>query len=69
MFSPEAIDALVKWDGQVGEILVTRGLSPAQVKQLDKLLRAWGADPSAKNRDAILEAFPTPGDVDELADL
>lgn len=69
MLSDKAIDALIRWGDETGEILVTRGRSPAELKELSKLLLAWADDPSAKNRKAVLEAFPPPPELDQAADL
>jgi hypothetical protein len=69
MLSEKGIDALIEWGEKTGEVLVTRGRSPAELKDLEKLLLAWAKDPSAKNRKAVVDAFPNPSGPDELADL
>lgn len=69
MLSDKAIEALIRWGQETGEILVTRGRSPGELKELSRLLLIWAEDPSAKNRDALVRAFPTPGEPDQEADL
>lgn len=69
MLSQETIQALIRWNNETDEILITRGRSPGELKELSRLLKIWAENPSAKNRNALVRAFPTPGEPDQEADL